>query len=92
MELIMTMGSLISLETVRVRRELETVSLGMTLHNISSPPPSPTSSEPDLELKLWMGGNKPHQTPYILNVVSWGYLPRRGYRGRCDIHTSHPSL
>ena len=43
----MTMGSQISLETVRVGREVETVSLGMTLHNISSPP------HPQVQSRLW---------------------------------------
>ena len=33
----MTTGLPISLEIVRVRQELETVSLGITLHTISSP-------------------------------------------------------
>ena len=53
---------------------------------------SPTSSDFSLELKLWIGRTKPHQTPYALNGVAQGYLPRRGYRGRCAIHTPHPSL
>ena len=92
MEGIMKTGSPISLETVRVRRKVDTVRLGTTLHNITPPPPSPKSSELDLELKLWTGRTKPHQTPYALNGVAQGYLPRRGYRGRCAIHTSHPSL
>ena len=35
---------------------------------------------------------KPRQTPYALNGVAQGYLPRRGYQGRCAIHTFHPSL
>ena len=45
-----------------------------------------------MELKLWMGGNNPCQTPYALNGGSQGYLPRRGYRGRCAIHKYHSSL
>ena len=40
-----------------------------------------------------MDGNKnPYQTPYALNGVAQGYLPRRGYIWRCVIHTSHSSL
>ena len=35
---IVTMGSSISLETVRVRRKVENLSLDMTLNNISPPP------------------------------------------------------
>ena len=50
------MGSSISPETVQVRWEVETVSLGMTLHNTR--PPSPTSLELDLDLKLWTGRTK----------------------------------
>ena len=34
----MTMGLPISLEIVRVRQEIENVSLGMKFHNISPPP------------------------------------------------------
>ena len=87
----MTKGSSISLETAQVRREVETVSLGMTLHNII-PPPSPTSSESALELKLWKGRKNPRQKPYAFNGVAQGYLPRSGYQRICAIHTSHPSL
>ena len=35
---------------------------------------------------------KHRHTPCALNDVAQGYLPRRVYRGRCAIHTSHPSL
>ena len=35
----MTMVLTISLDTVRLRREVETVRLGMTLYNITPPPP-----------------------------------------------------
>ena len=35
---------------------------------------------------------KPRQTPYALNGVAQGYFPSQGYRGRCAIHISHPSL
>ena len=45
-----------------------------------------------MEIKLCKGRNKPRQTPYSLNGVAQGYLPRRGYLGICAIHTSHPSL
>ena len=64
----------------------------MTLHNISSPPPTPTSSDLALGLKLWTGRTKPRQTLYAINVVAQGYLPRQGYRRICAIHTYHPSL
>ena len=80
MEEIMTMGSSISLETVRVRREIETLILDITLHIITPPPPpSPISSESALELKLWTGRTNPSQTPYALNGVTQGYSPRREY-------------
>ena len=45
-----------------------------------------------MELKLWTGRKNPRKTPYALNGVAQGYLPRRGYQGRCAIHTSHPLL
>ena len=45
-----------------------------------------------MELNLWTGRSKSHQTLYALNVVAQGYLPRRGYRGRCAINTSQSSL
>ena len=43
----MTKGLLISLETAQVRREVETVSLGMTLHNITPLP------HPQVQSRLW---------------------------------------
>ena len=56
------------------------------------PPLSPTSSESALDLKLWTGRTNPLQTPYALNGVAHGYLPRRGYQGRYAIHTYQTSL
>ena len=47
MEREMKMGFLISLETFRVSREVETVSLGVTLNNISCPP------HPQVQIRIW---------------------------------------
>ena len=57
-----------------------------------NPPPLPTSSELALELNIWTGITKPCQKLYALNDVAQGYLPRRVYWERCDIHTPHSSL
>ena len=61
----------------------------LALHN---PPPLPTSSESALELNIWTGRTNPFQTLYELNGVAQIYLPKRRYRGRYAIHTSHSSL
>ena len=45
-----------------------------------------------MDLKLWTGRTNPCQTPYALNGVAHGYLPRRGYQGRYAIHTYQTSL
>ena len=54
----MTMGSSMYLETVRVRQEVETVSLGMTLNNISPlTPPLRHKFRVRFEAKIMYGKN-----------------------------------